>query len=198
MALAVILTLAINVSATRKYAAVTRTTRVIQATQFIPAGEMINAGMVKAVDVPAQVAQELVTGDVTGVIGKSVKVSIMKDQYLMNDDLDTSGRDPGTTEIYVTVTVPSGAWAMPGDYVDVWQKGQQNSPGVLLIAKAKVLHTVDSNAKQTEPGKSTVTGAMGNSAAVAVGIEVPSDQVVKVVGPASQNQIYLVRSAVVP
>ncbi len=198
MALAVILTLAINVSATRKYAAVTRTTRVIQATQFIPAGEMINAGMVKAVDVPAQVAQELVTGDVTGVIGKSVKVSIMKDQYLMNDDLDTSGRDPGTTEIYVTVTVPSGAWAMPGDYVDVWQKGQQNSPGVLLIAKARVLHTVDSNAKQTEPGKSTVTGAMGNSAAVAVGIEVPSDQVVKVVGPASQNQIYLVRSAVVP
>jgi Flp pilus assembly protein CpaB len=198
VALAVILTLAINVSATRKYAAVTRTTRVIQATQFIPAGEMINAGMVKAVDVPAQVAQELVTGDVTGVIGKSVKVSIMKDQYLMNDDLDTSGRDPGTTEIYVTVTVPSGAWAMPGDYVDVWQKGQQNSPGVLLIAKAKVLHTVDSNAKQTEPGKSTVTGAMGNSAAVAVGIEVPSDQVVKVVGPASQNQIYLVRSAVVP
>ncbi len=194
--LAVILTLAINVSATRKYAAATRTTKVIQATQFIPAGEMISTGMVKDVEVPTQMAQELATGDVTSVVGKSVKVSIIKDQYLMNDDLDTSGRDPGTTEIYVTVTVPSGAWAIPGDYVDVWQKGQQNSPGVLLIAKAKVLHTVDSNASQIEPGKTSITGSMGNSAAVAVGIEVPSDQVVKVVGSASQNQIYLVRSAV--
>ena len=191
-----ILTLAINVSATRKYAAATRTAKVIQATQFIPAGEMIDPGMVKAVDVPAQMAQDLATGDLTGVVGKSVKVSIMKDQYLMNDDLDTSGRDPGTAEIYVTVTVPSGAWAIPGDYVDVYQKGAQGSPGVLLDAKARVLHTVDSSARQTEPGKSAVAGAMGSSAAVAVGIEVPGDQVVKVVGPASQNQIYLVRSAV--
>lgn len=195
LALAVILTLAINISATRKYAAVTKTIKVMQTTQFIPAGEKIDPSMVKSVDVPVQMAQGLET-DIATVAGKSVNVSILNGQYLMQDDMDTSGRDPGTVEIYVTVTVPSGAWAIPGDYVDVWQKGQQNSPGVLLYAKAKVLHTVDSNAKQTEPGKSTVTGAIGNSATVAVGIEVPGDQVVKVVGPASQNQIYLVRSAV--
>lgn len=193
--MAVILALAINISATRKYAAVTRTVKAIQATQFIPVGEKIDPGMVRALDVPAQMAQGLET-DIAAVAGKSVKVSILKDQYLMQDDLDTRGRDPGCVEVYVPVTVPGGAWVAPGDYVDVWQKAVQDNPGVLLVTKAKVLHTVDSNAKQTEPDKSAGATAMGSGVAVAVGIEIPADQAVKVVGPASQNQIYLVKSAV--
>ena len=193
--LAVILALAINVSATRKYAAVTKTIKVIQATQFIPVGEKIDPSMVKSVDVPAQMAQGLET-DIAAVAGKSVKVSILNDQYLMQDDMDTQGKDPGCVEVYVPVTVPGGAWALPGDYVDVWQKAGQNNPGVLLIAKVKVLHTVDSNAAQTEPGKPAGSAVVGSGAAVAVGIEVPADQAVKVVGPASQNQIYLVQSAI--
>jgi Flp pilus assembly protein CpaB len=120
----------------------------------------------------------------------------LKDQYLMQDDLDTQGRDPGCVEVYVPVTVPGGAWVAPGDYVDLWQKAVQDNPGVLLVAKAKVLHTVDSNANQTEPGKSAGATAMGSGVAVAVGIEIPADQAAKVVGPASQNNIYLVRSKV--
>ncbi|MGD0620962.1 MAG: hypothetical protein ABSA82_00630 [Thermacetogeniaceae bacterium] len=193
--LAVILTLAINISATRKYAAATKMIKVIQSTQFIPVGENIDPGMVKSVDVPAQMAQGLET-DIAAVAGKSVKASILKDQYLMQDDMDTQGRDPGCVEVYVPVNVPGGAWVVPGDYVDVWQKAVQDNPGVLLVAKAKVLHTVDSNAKQTEPGKSAGATAMGSGVAVAVGIEVPADQAVKVVGPASQNNIYLVQSKV--
>ena len=92
--------------------------------------------------------------------------------------------------------MPGGAWVAPGDYVDLWQKAVQDNPGVLLVAKAKVLHTVDSNANQTEPGKSAGATAMGSGVAVAVGIEIPADQAAKVVGPASQNNIYLVRSKV--
>ena len=195
MVLAVILTLAINVSATRKYAAATKMIKGIESTQFIHVGENIDPIMVKSVDVPTQMAQGLET-DIAAVAGKSVTVSILKDQYLMQDDLDTQGRDPGCVEVYVPVTVPGGAWVAPGDYVDLWQKAVQDNPGVLLVAKAKVLHTVDSNANQTEPGKSAGATAMGSGVAVAVGIEIPADQAAKVVGPASQNNIYLVRSKV--
>jgi Flp pilus assembly protein CpaB len=193
--LAIILALAINVSATRKYASATKTTKVIQTTQFIPVGERIDPDMVKSVDVPAQMAQGLET-DIAAVAGKSVKVSILKDQYLMQDDMDTQGKDSWCVEIYVPVNVPGGAWALPGDFVDVWQKAGQNNPSVLLVARARVLHTVDSNAVQTEPGKPSGSTVVGSGTAVAVGIEVPADQAIKVVGPASQNQIYLVQSAI--
>lgn len=196
LVLAVILTLAINISATRKYDAATKTKKVIQATQFIPAGEMITSEMVKTVELPVQVAQNLETGDIAAVTGKSAKVSIMNDQYLMVDDVGVQGRDPGCVEIYMPVNVSSSACVIPGDYVDIYQKGTQNTPGVLLCAKAKVLDTVDSKAEQIEPGKAAGPASIGSDAAVAVGIEVPSDQAIKVVGPASQNQIYLVKSAV--
>ena len=195
MLLAVILTLASNISATRKYAAATKAITVIKTTQFIPVGEKIDPSMVKTVDVPEQMAQGLETG-MAAVVGMSVKVSVLKDQYLMQDDMDTQGKDPGCVEIYVPVNVPGGAWAMPGDYVDVWQKAGQNSPSVLLVVKVKVLHTVDSGAKETEPDQSAGSPVVGNAAAVAVGIEVSADQAAKVVGPASQNQVYLVKSAV--
>ena len=195
--LAVILTLAINISATRKYATATRTVKAIQATQFIPAGETIDAGMVKAVNVPAQVAQEL-ESDIDAVAGKSAKVSILQGQYLMQDAVDTQGRDPGTVEIYVPVTVPSSACALPGEYVDIYQKGGNNGPSVLLCQRARVLHTVDGAARQTESGKSAgvATAAMGNSTVAAVGIEVPAAQAVKVVSAASRNEVYLALSAV--
>jgi Flp pilus assembly protein CpaB len=191
--LAVILTLAINISATRKYAAASKMIKAIQATQFIPVGENVDPGMVRTVDVPAQVAQEFET-DITAVVGKSVKVSILKDQYLMQDDMDTQGRDSGCVEVYVPVTVSGGAWVAPGDYVDVWQKATQDSPSVLLVARVKVLHTVDSNANQTEPDRPAGSTVAGNGAVAAVGVEVPADQAAKVVGPASQNNIYLVLS----
>ena len=196
LVLAVIFTLAINISVTRKYTSAARTVKVVpQATQFIPAWEMITPEMVRTTDVPSQIAQELVTGGVSSVVGKSVKVSIMQDQFFMSDDLDTSGRDPGTVEVYVMVTVPSGAWSLPGDYVDVWLKGQQNNPAVLIFSKAKVLHTVDANAKQTESEK-TAAESLVNSSVVAVGIEVPADQAVSEdCRPCFANQIYLVRSA---
>jgi hypothetical protein len=195
--LAVICTLAINIGANRKYSSAARTVKAIQATEFIPAGEAIDQNMVKAADVAAQMAQNLETGDIAAVVGKSVKVSIMKDQYLMQDDMDTQGRDPGSDEIYFPVNVPSSACVIPGDYVDIYQKAAQNAPSVLLYAKAEVLHTVDSNAKQTEPGTSSGAATIGGgSAVVAVGVEVPDGQAAKIVGPASQNEIYLVKSAI--
>jgi Flp pilus assembly protein CpaB len=197
LVLALISTLAINVSANRKYATATKAVKAIQATQFIPAGETITSAMVKAVDVPERFAQGLATGDVAGVIGKSVKVSAWKGQYLMQDALDNQGRDPGFVEVFFPVTVPSSACVLPGEYVDVYQKASNNSPSALLCQKALVLHTVDSTAKQTEPGKSTgPTAAMGNSTVSAVGIEIPRAQAVQVVSAASQNEVYLVLSAV--
>lgn len=195
MLLAVILTLAINISATRKYAAATKAITVIKTNQFIPVGEKIDPGMVKIVDVPEQMAQGMET-DMTAVVGRSVRVSVLKDQYLMQDDMDTQGKDPGCVEIFVPVNVPGGAWTMPGDYVDVWQKAGQNIPSVLLVSKVKVLHTVDSGARETAPSNPESSPVVGSAAAVAVGIEVPDDQAVKVVGPASQNQVYLVKSSV--
>jgi Flp pilus assembly protein CpaB len=194
LVLAVILTLLINISATKKYAAASETVDVLQATRFIPVGEQIDPGMVKTVAVPAQVADGLATS-MAAVAGKSARVSILSGQYLMRDDVDSQGRDPGCVEIYVSVNVPGGAWALPGDYVDVWQRAGQNSPSVLLVARVKVLHTVDADARQAEPGQ-VATDALGSGAAVAVGIQVPEDQAAKVVGPASQNEIYLVQSTV--
>ena len=98
--LAIICTLAIEISANRKYVEATKTVQAIQATQFIPVGEKIDAGMVKAVAVPAQMAQFLAIGDVTAVVGKSVKVSIWQGQDLMQDALDNQGRSPGTDEVF--------------------------------------------------------------------------------------------------
>ena len=190
--LAVVCTLLIVTSANRKYAAATRAVKVMKAAEFIPAGELIGPGMVEAVNVPEQMAQGLATGDVEG---RSVKVPVLKGQYLLNDAVDTVGRRPGYAEIYVPVDVPGSACAMSGDYVDIYQKGDNNSPSVLLLKRAWVLHTVDSGAKQTEPGKSSGPAAMGGGTAVAIGIEVPDDQVLKIVGPASDKKIYLVRSA---
>jgi Flp pilus assembly protein CpaB len=196
LVLAIICTLAIKANATRKYASAARTVKVVQATEFIPAGEQIDAGMVKDVDVPAQVAQNLET-DFPAIAGKSARVSILQGQYLMQGDVDTQGRDPGTVEVYVPVTVPSSACVLPGEYVDVYQKGNNNGSATLLVAKAKVLHTVDSSAKQTEPGKSAgPTAAMGSSTVAAVGIEVPGAQAAAVVSAASQNEVYLALSAV--
>ena len=89
---------------------------------------------------------------------------------------------------------------IPGDYVDIYQKAGQNNPGPgkLLYKKARVVATVDSNGKQVAPGNSAnpVAGATGSAAAVAVGVEIPDGQAAAIVGPASQNQIYLVKSAV--
>jgi Flp pilus assembly protein CpaB len=194
--LAIICTLAIKANAARKYAAAARTVKVVQAVEFIPAGEQIDAGMVKAIDVPAQIAQGL-EDNPAAVVGRSARVSILQGQYLMQDDVDTQGRDPGTVEVYVPVTVPSSACVLPGEYVDVYQKGTNNGPATLLVAKAKVLHTVDSNARQTEPGKSAgPTAAMGSSTVAAVGIEVPGAQAAAVVSAASQNAAYLALSAI--
>ena len=48
------------------------------------------------------------------------------------------------------------------------------------------------------PGSSAnpVAGATGSAMAVAVGVEIPDGQAAAIVGPASQNQIYLVKDAV--
>jgi hypothetical protein len=184
----------IYVSATRKYSDATRTAKVLQATQFIPAGKKVDLSVVKTVDAPQQMAQGLAGDD---GMGQFTKVPVMQGQLLMEDDLGTSGRDPGYAEVYVPVDVPSSACVISGDYVDVYSKAENNIPSVLLYGKAKVLDVVDSNAKETAPGgkSSGVTAVAGSGTAAAIGIEVPNDQAVKIVGPASQKQIYLVKSA---
>jgi hypothetical protein len=189
---AIVCTLLIYVGANKKYTEASRTVKVLQATQFIPAGEKIAPGMLQAVDVPQQMAKDLATGDAAG---QYTRAPVMKDQLLMQDDLGATGRDPGYVEVYVPVDVPSSALVVSGDYADVYTKAENNSPSMLLYSKAKVLDVVDSNAKETEPGKSSGVAVGGGGTAVAIGIAVPGDQAAKIVGPASQKQIYLVKSA---
>jgi hypothetical protein len=189
---AIVCTLLIYAGANKKYTEAVRTAKVLQATQFIPAGEKIAPGMLQVVDVPQQMAQDLAAGDAAG---RYAKAPVMKDQLLMKDDLGATGRDPGYAEVYVPVDVPSSACVTSGDYADVYTKAANNNPSVLLYQKAEVLDVVDSNAAETQPGKSSGIVAGGGGAAVAIGIAVPSDQAAKIVGPASQKQIYLVKSA---
>jgi len=191
--LAVVCALLINIGANKRYVNATRTVQVQEATRFIPAGEKISTDMVKTVDVPQQMAEYLATG----AAGQYTKVPVMQNQLLMKDDLNTTGKDTGYAEVYVPVDVPSSACAISGDYVDVYTKAGNNSPSVLLYQKAKVLNVVDSSAEETEPGSKPagVTAAAASGTAVAIGIEIPSNQAIQIVGPASMKQIYLVQSA---
>jgi len=190
--LAVVCALLINIGANKRYINATKTVQVLETTQFIPAGEKVSTDMVQAVDVPQQMAEYLATD----AAGQYTKVPVMQNQLLMKDDLNATGKDPGYAEVYVPVDIPSSACVISGDYVDVYTKAGNNSPSVLLYQKAKVLNVVDSSAEETEPGSRPVgMTTAANGTAVAVGIEIPSNQAIQIVGPASMKQIYLVQSA---
>jgi hypothetical protein len=191
--IAIVCTIMIYVSANKKYTEATKSVEILQATQFIPAGQKLDSGMFKSINVPIQVAQNLATI----AAGQFAIVPILQGQMLMKDDLAATGRGPGYVEVYVSVNVPSSACVMSGDIVDVYATGENNDPSVLLCARAEVLDVVDANAKETEQGKtsSIVSSVSSGGTAVAVGVAIPSDQAANVVGPASRKQIYLVKSA---
>lgn len=193
LCLAVVCALLINIGANKRYVNATKTVQVLEATRFIPAGEKVSADMVKTVGAPQQMAQYLATD----AAGQYTRVPVMQNQLLMKDDLNATGKDPGYAEVYVPVDVPSSACVISGDYVDVYTKAGNNSPSILLYQKAKVLNVVDSSAKETEPGSQPagVSAAAGSGTAVAIGIAIPSNQAIQIVGPASMKQIYLVQSA---
>ncbi len=185
--------LLINIGANRRYVNATRTAQVLETTRFIPAGAKVTADMVKTVDVPQQMAEYLATD----AAEQYTKVPVMQNQLLMKDDLNATGRDPGYAEVYVPVDVPSSACVISGEYVDVYTKAGNNSPSVLLYQRAKVLNVVDSSAQETEPGSKPagVSAAAGSGTAVAIGIAIPGNQAIQIVGPASMKQIYLTQSA---
>lgn len=189
LVLTVILVLAINLSANQRYAQVTKTVKILKANRFISAGERLDPGDFTEVDVPEMIANDF---RVDSVAGKTVRVPLLANQYLMSDNLDTV-RDSGFTEVYVSVDVASSACAIPGNFVDIYTKSESDVPSELLYKKAKVLSTVDANGEEIEKSKSVA--AMVNNAVSAIGLEVPDDLTQAIVSAASQKKIYLVKSA---
>ncbi|MGI9951351.1 SAF domain-containing protein [Moorellaceae bacterium AZ2] len=187
--------------ANAKYREATKTVTVVRATQFIPAGSEIRPEMVEVVSVPAQAAEGMVTAP-EEVTGKVAAVSMVKGQYIWQDAVrEGKGLQDGYTVVYVPVDLSSSAAVLAGEVVDVYgiEKGSGGATTARLLAqKVRVLHSLNQDGVEIEPGKenSGLASMPVSKTPASVGLELPKEVAQQVVQYASGKAVYLARSGV--
>lgn len=196
--LALVFTFAITRSVNVRYAELRKTVEVAKVTRFIPAGAEIRQDQVAAVQVPEVIGRDLMKP--SDVIGKAARVSMVEGQFAFPGSVENFSQKPGMVEIHVPVDLPNSASVIAGDIVDVYavDKGQGAAKAVELCQKARVLHALDQNGGEINPGEpksiSQVAGPPGAKVPASVGLEVSREAAAVIAQVASQKRVYLVKS----
>ncbi|GAF24702.1 transcription elongation factor [Moorella thermoacetica Y72] len=197
--LALLFTMLVTLGANAKYRQVSKGVTVVRAAQFIPAGAEIKPEMVETASVPAQAAIGMATS-VDEVAGKVAAVSMVKDQYVWKEAVkEGKGLKDGYVVVYVPVDLSSSAAVVAGDVVDVFavEKSSAGTSTKLLAQGVRVLHSLNQDGSEIEPGKGGgVSPVPASRAPASVGLEVPKEVASQVVQYASAKAVYLARSAV--
>lgn len=198
--LALLFTGLVTMGANAKYRQVSKGVTVVRAAQFIPAGTEIKPEMLETASVPAQAAGGMAAKP-EEVVGKVAAVSMVKGQYVWKDAVkEGKGLKDGCVVVYVPVDLSSSAAVLAGDIVDVFavDKTPNGTSTKLLAQGVKVLHSLNQDGTEIEPGKggSGVSPVPASRAPASVGLEVPKEVAPQVVQYASAKAVYLARSAV--
>ncbi|OPY63682.1 MAG: hypothetical protein A4E56_00405 [Pelotomaculum sp. PtaU1.Bin065] len=193
--LALLFTTIIVAKANHRNSELNEKVQVARATHYIPAGSAINAQDVNSVDMVKSYADGLV--QYNDVIGKTTRVSILKDQYIYSDGLSTAGfLKQGYVEVYMPVQINSSAFALPGDRVDVYIVNKNTKTSAKALSAALVIDSLDNQGKEVEIGetdRSKVTSRQDHPSAV--GIMVPEESAAQIVAAADEKNVYLVKCA---
>ncbi len=197
--LALLFTMLVTLGANAKYRQVSKGVTVVRAAQFIPAGAEIKPEMLETASVPAQAANGMAAKP-EEVAGKVAAVSMVKGQYVWKDAVkEGKGLKDGYVLVYVPVDLSSSAAVLAGDVVDVFavEKSSAGMSTKLLVQGVRVLHSLNQDGTEIEPGKdSGVSPVPASRAPASVGLEVPKEVASQVVQYASAKAVYLARSAV--
>lgn len=194
LVLALVFTLLIVNSANKKYIQVAGKVKVAQVTEFIPAGTEINDTNVKVMEVMKSAAPGLV--DINEAIGKTAKVSMVKDQYVYATALDDAKAvRPGKVEVFIPVDLSSSACAIPGQMVNVYIINKDEKKAPLILENMRVLHCLDNQGDNVGNGGNDISKAAARkNEPSSVGLEIPKDMAEMVVFAASSKLVYLTRS----
>lgn len=191
----------VTMGANAKYRQVSKGVTVVRAAQFIPAGTEIKPEMLETASVPAQAAEGMAAKP-EEVAGKVAAVSMLKGQYVWKDAVkDGKGLKDGFVVVYVPVDLSSSAAVLAGDIVDVFavDKTPGGTSTKLLAQGVRVLHSLNQDGTEIEPGKGSgggVSPVPASRAPASVGLEVSKEVAPQVVQYASAKAVYLARSAV--
>lgn len=195
LVLALIFTMLIVLSANKKYTQIAKTVQVAQATHYIPAGSEITAQDVKSAEVVESAANGLATYE--DVIGKTAKVSLLKDQFVYQEGLTSAmPLSQGFVGIYVPVELESSALALPGEKVNVHIVNKDTKQAPVVLRNITVLSCMDNQAREVEAGGTSLsdTASQKNIPAV-VGLMVPEGAAEGIVYAANEKNIYLTKVA---
>lgn len=204
LVLSVLFTVLIWHTSTQKLRAATETEEVLQATKFIPVGQVIKEDCLETVEVPAEIASNLVK-EKEKVLGRPATVSLLKGQYIYLDAIGSGvGRTKGCEEIYIPTDLSSSAFAIAGEYVNVHlvSKAREAQASHTILENVRVTHCLDQNGYEITPERrqemSKLTG-LDSRIPVSIAIEVPpgsKEKVKTIVQAASQDLIYLTKTGV--
>lgn len=194
LVLAMVLTVLIVSSANKKYNQVAEKVGVVQVVEFIPAGTEINDTNVKTVQTAKSATQGL--ADIQEVMGKTAKVSMVKEQYIYKDALDNAKAiRPGNVEVFVPVDLSSSAYAIPGQMVNVYIVNKEGKAAPLILENIRVLHCLDNQGENVGDGGNDISKAAARkNEPSSVGLEIPKDKSEMVVFAASSKLVYLTRT----
>ncbi|MBO8128248.1 MAG: hypothetical protein H0Z39_03490 [Peptococcaceae bacterium] len=200
--LALVFTVLVTANANRRFAEATRTVEVVQTTQYIPAGAMVDPDDIKLVKVPDEIAAGLIQ-DPDKVVGKITRVGLVKGQYIWEDTVGPGlPCRPGYIEVHVPTDLSSSACVIAGDRVNVYPINKsavysETPPSTKPLAEGlRVLHSYDQSGQEIDPVKRSVlkeVATSGKNVAVSVALEVPKDMADQIVKFASHKAIYLTK-----
>jgi Flp pilus assembly protein CpaB len=195
LVMALIFTSLVVIKSNQKYNQIAEKVEVTQAAHYIPAGTKITSQDVVKAEVIKTAANGLAAYN--DVVGKTTKVSLLKDQYVYMDGLSTADAlMQGYVEVYVPVELSSSAFALPGEKVDVYLIDKNTKQSRLALSAVPVLNCMDNQGREVEVGKMDLVKAAGQqNIPASIGVMIPRDQVVAIVSAASEKSVYLVKCA---
>lgn len=199
LVLALVATLLVFRAASVQSASLRRTVDVVRVVQYVPPGEVVREGHVRAEKVSEAAGKDYaLTPD--QVVGRVARAGLVEGQLVHPNALGGEGLRPGMVEVDVPVDLTSSCMVTAGDVVDVFavsKDAAKDAPAQLLLGGVRVMHSYRSDGREVSPvGGAQDRGAVdpGGDVPASVGLEVPKSAAPVLVQVASQKRVYLAKA----
>jgi|GEM_PF-2918700 len=195
---AAIMTGLITRSANKKYDQYTKTSAIVCAKEYIPAGTIIRATMLEDVSVPESIKGKFkITSDIKEIEGKTLLSAVMPGNPVFINQID---QRQSSSELYrkigVQVNQAQSDQVLSGDRVDVYQVINSNNehiPGRLIAENIRVVASYDQSGNIIVPGNSDRLTSAKSKIPSMVELEILPDQAPTISSCAASRQIYIIR-----